>query len=191
MGERSIFGVDFVQETTEKIRVVKLNMKEVQDRQKSYADRRRKELEFVVGDRVYFKMAMMRGLNRFISEDKLSTRYMGSFRVVERVGLVVYRLELFSIMEKFYDVFYVSKFRRCLYVSEEVAVTISADFQSNLTVGMRSVRIFERSIKVLRRKRVPLLRVLWDCDGIQEEIWESEAKMKTKFKKWFEKQAEE
>ncbi|KAL1204351.1 hypothetical protein V5N11_029082 [Cardamine amara subsp. amara] len=59
VGERSTLGASFVQETTEKIRVLKLNMREAQDRQKSYADRRRKELEFEVGDRVYLKMALL------------------------------------------------------------------------------------------------------------------------------------
>ncbi|CAA7018918.1 unnamed protein product [Microthlaspi erraticum] len=60
VGERSMYGATYVQETTEKVRVVRLNMKEAQDRQKSYADRRRRELEFQVGDRVYLKMAMLR-----------------------------------------------------------------------------------------------------------------------------------
>ncbi|CAA7014458.1 unnamed protein product [Microthlaspi erraticum] len=74
VGERSMYGATYVQETTEKVRVVRLNMKEAQDRQKSYADRRRRELEFQVGDRVYLKMAMLRGPNRSIAENKLSPR---------------------------------------------------------------------------------------------------------------------
>ncbi|CAA7050800.1 unnamed protein product [Microthlaspi erraticum] len=84
VGERSMYGATYVQETTEKVRVVRLNMKEAQDRQKSYADRRRRELEFQVGDRVYLKMAMLRGPNRSIAENKLSPRFMGPFPVVER-----------------------------------------------------------------------------------------------------------
>jgi len=77
VGERSIYGADYVQETTERIQVLKLNMKEAQDRQWSYADKRRRDLEFEVGDKVYLKMAMLRGPNRSISETKLSLRYMG------------------------------------------------------------------------------------------------------------------
>ncbi|CAA7038856.1 unnamed protein product [Microthlaspi erraticum] len=80
VGERSMYGATYVQETTEKVRVVRLNMKEAQDRQKSYADRRRRELEFQVGDRVYLKMAMLRGPNRSIAENKLSPRFMGRFQ---------------------------------------------------------------------------------------------------------------
>ncbi|KAL1188166.1 hypothetical protein V5N11_003195 [Cardamine amara subsp. amara] len=73
-------------------------MKEAQYHQKSYADRRRKKLEFAVGDFVYLKMAMLRGPNRSISGTKLSLRYMGSVRVLERVGPVAYRLELSDSM---------------------------------------------------------------------------------------------
>ncbi|CAA7051127.1 unnamed protein product [Microthlaspi erraticum] len=76
----------YVQETTEKVRVVRVNMKEAQDRQKSYANRRRRELKFQVGDRVYLKMAMLKGPNRSIAKNKLSLRFMGPFPVVERVG---------------------------------------------------------------------------------------------------------
>ncbi|CAA7049347.1 unnamed protein product [Microthlaspi erraticum] len=114
VGERSMYGATYVQETTEKVRVVRLNMKEAQDRQKSYADRRRRELEFQVGDRVYLKMAMLRGPNRSIAENKLSPRFMGPFPVVERVGPLAYRLELPEIMRAFHKVFHVSMLRKCL-----------------------------------------------------------------------------
>jgi len=90
VGERSIYVADYVQETTERIQILKLNMKEAQDRHRSYADKRRRELEFEVGDRVYLKMAMLRSLNKSISETKLSPRYMGPFKIVERVGSVAY-----------------------------------------------------------------------------------------------------
>jgi len=76
-------------------------MKEAQDRQRSYADKRRRELEFEIEDRVYLKMAMLRGPNRFISEAKLSPRYMSPFKIVERVGPVGYRFELLSCCSYF------------------------------------------------------------------------------------------
>ncbi|MFX5441810.1 hypothetical protein ABTD45_19525, partial [Acinetobacter baumannii] len=62
--------------------------------------------------------------------------------------------------------------------------------QPNLTLETRPVRVIERRVKELRRKKIPMMRVLWDCDGVQEETWEPEARMKARFKKWFEKQAE-
>ncbi|CAA7018064.1 unnamed protein product [Microthlaspi erraticum] len=188
VGERSMYGATYVQETTEKVRVVRLNMKEAQDRQKSYADRRRRELEFQVGDRVYLKMAMLRGPNRSIAENKLSPRFMGPFPVVERVGPLAYRLELPEIMKAFHKVFHVSMLRKCLHPTEELVARIPEDLQPDLTVPAVPVRILERREKVLRNKRIPLLRILWDCSGSTEETWEPEAKMKLKFRKWFDKQ---
>ncbi|CAA7056588.1 unnamed protein product [Microthlaspi erraticum] len=116
-------------------RVVRLNMKEAQDRQKSYADRRRRELEFQVGDRVYLKMAMLRGPNRSIAENKLSPRFMGPFPVVERVGPLAYRLELPEIMKAFHKVFHVSMLRKCLHPTEELVARIPEDLQPDLSAG--------------------------------------------------------
>ena len=189
VGERSTLGASFVQETTEKIRVLKLNMKEAQDRQKSYADKRRKELVFEVGDRVYLKMALLRGPNRSITATKLSPRYMGPFQIVERVGPVAYRLELPEIMQAFHKVFHVSMLKKCLHRVDEVLAEIPSDLQLNMTVEARPLRVLERRVKELRRKKIPMMRVLWDCDGAQEETWEPEARMETRFRKWFQKQA--
>ncbi|KAL1207318.1 hypothetical protein V5N11_020118 [Cardamine amara subsp. amara] len=189
VGERSTLGARFVQETTEKIRVLKLNMKEAQDQQKNYADKRRKELEFEVGDNVYLKMALLRGPNRSITATKLSPRYMGPFRVVERVGPVAYRLELPEIMQAFHKVFDVSMLKKCLHRDEEVLAEIPPDLQANMTAETRPLRVLDRKISELRRKRIPMMRVLWDCNGVHEETWEPEARMEMRFRKWFKEQA--
>lgn len=164
-------------------------MREAQDRQKSYDDRRRKELEFVVGDRVYLKIALLRGPNRSITATKLSPRYMGPFRIVERVGPVAYRLELPAVMQAFHKVFHVSMVKKCLHRGDEVVAEIPADLQPNLTVEARPVRVLERRVKELRRKKILMMHVLWDCDRVQEETWEPEARMEMRFRKWFQKQA--
>ncbi|KAL1209439.1 hypothetical protein V5N11_033152 [Cardamine amara subsp. amara] len=164
-------------------------MKEAQDRQKSYADKRRKELEFEVGDSVYLKMALLRGPNRSITATKLSPRYMGPFRVVEHVGPVAYRLELPEIMQAFHKVFHVSMLKKFLHRDKEVLVEIPLDLQANMTVEARPLRVLDRKISELRRKRIPMMRVLWDCNGVQEESWEPEARMEMRFREWFKEQA--
>ena len=183
--ERSLLGADFVPETTEKVRIVKWNMKEAQDRQKSYADRRRKELEFAVGDMVYLKMAMLRGPNRSISETKLSPRYMGPVRVLERVGPVAYRLELPDAMQAFHKVFHVSMLKKCLHKDDQVVAGVPSDLTSSMVVEARPLNVLDRRVRVIRRKKVPEMQVLWDCNGAEEVTWEPEAKMKRKFPKWF------
>ena len=87
-------GTDIVEEANEKIRVIRQRLQTAQSRQKSYADRRRRELEFEVGDLVYLKVSPMKGVQRFGLKGKLSPRYIGPIEVIERVGSVAYRLRL-------------------------------------------------------------------------------------------------
>nr|GEW96451.1 putative reverse transcriptase domain-containing protein [Tanacetum cinerariifolium] len=87
-------GLEMIQETTEKIILIKQRIQAAQDRQKSYADRKRKPMEFEVGDRVMLKVLPWKGVVRFIKREKLNLRYIGPFKVLAKVGDVTYRLEL-------------------------------------------------------------------------------------------------
>ena len=106
MGEHSILGPEIVDETTGKIRVVRDRMREAQDLHKNYADRKRKYLEFEVGDLVYLKMNTFKGRSRVSRRRKLDPRYLGPFKIVERVGKVAYKLDLPSKMHAFHKVFH-------------------------------------------------------------------------------------
>ena len=93
-GERSWIQLPVVQETTDKISVIKERLKAARDRQKSYADKRRKPLEFRLGDKVLLKVSSWKDTIRFGKRGKLSLRFIGSFEVVQHVGSVAYKLEL-------------------------------------------------------------------------------------------------
>jgi len=77
--------------------------------------------------------------------------------------------------------------RKCLHKDDEVLAKIPEDFQPNMTLEARQVMVLERRIKELRWKKIPLIKVMWNCDGVTKETWEPEARMKATFKKWFEK----
>ncbi|GJV03248.1 putative reverse transcriptase domain-containing protein [Tanacetum coccineum] len=94
VGESKLIGPEIVQETTDKIIQIKERLKAARDRQKSYADNRRKLLEFSVGDKVLLKVSPWKSVVRVNKRNKLSPRYVGPFEIVERVGPVVYRLYL-------------------------------------------------------------------------------------------------
>ncbi|GJS54383.1 putative reverse transcriptase domain-containing protein [Tanacetum coccineum] len=94
VGENRLIGPEMVQETTEKVALIKEKFKAVRDRQKSYADNRRKPLEFKVGDQVLLKVSPWKGAMRFGKKSKLAPRYVGPFEVLERIGPVAYRLRL-------------------------------------------------------------------------------------------------
>jgi hypothetical protein len=92
--EREIFGPDLVLEAEEKVRVIKKNLEADQARQKSYHDRRRKPLQFDVGDHVYLKVSPTKCVQRFGIKDKLTPRYIGPYEIIETCGPVAYRLKL-------------------------------------------------------------------------------------------------
>jgi hypothetical protein len=95
-GERKVFGPDILQEPEKQIRMVRENLRVAQSRQKSYANHRRRELSFEVGDFVYLKVSPMRGLHRFKVRGKLAPRFIGPFKISEKRAEVAYQLELSS-----------------------------------------------------------------------------------------------
>jgi len=93
-GERRYYGIDFVKEAEEQVLIIKKHMEAAQARQKSYADRRRKPLEFEVGDFVYLKVSPMKGVNRFGVKRKLAPMYVGPYQIIEKSGKVASKVQL-------------------------------------------------------------------------------------------------
>ncbi|GKF31645.1 putative nucleotidyltransferase, ribonuclease H [Tanacetum coccineum] len=111
LGERVIEGPELVEVTNEKVAIAKEKLKEARSRQKSYADRHRRALEFKPGDRVFLKVSPCRGVRRFGLKGKLSPRFIGSFEILDRVGEVSYRLALSPQLSHVHNVFHVSLLR--------------------------------------------------------------------------------
>ncbi|GKE56836.1 putative reverse transcriptase domain-containing protein, partial [Tanacetum coccineum] len=113
VGEGQLIGPELVQEATEKISQIKDRLKAVHDRQKRYADKRMKPLEFSVGDYVLLKVSR-KGMVRFEKKGKLTHRFVGPFEIIEKVGLVAYLLDLPEELNGVYDMFHVSNLKKCL-----------------------------------------------------------------------------
>jgi hypothetical protein len=113
-GEQKVFGPDILQEAEKQVHMVRENLRVAQSRQKSYADHRRRELSFEVGDFVYLKVSPMRGLRRFKVRGKVTMRFIGPFNILEKRGEVAYQLELSSQLSDVHDVFHVSQLKKCL-----------------------------------------------------------------------------
>jgi hypothetical protein len=116
---RQFFGPELIQEAKEQVCIIQENLRVAQTRQKSYADNRRRLLEFKEGDYVYLKVSPLRGMRRFKVKGKLSPRFIGPFLILKRVGEVAYQLELPDHLADVHDVFHVSQLKKCLRVPEE------------------------------------------------------------------------
>ncbi|GJT71916.1 putative reverse transcriptase domain-containing protein [Tanacetum coccineum] len=114
VGEGQLIGPELVQETTEKISQIKDRRKAARDRQKSYADKRRKPLEFGVGDYVFLKVSPWKGVVRFGKKRKLAPIFVGPFEIIEKVGLVAYRLDVPEELNGVHDTFHVLNLKKCL-----------------------------------------------------------------------------
>ena len=129
VGERQLLGPELIQITTEKIRTVHEHLKVAQSRQKSYADNRRRKLEFNVGDQVFLKVSPWKGVLRFGRKGKLAPRYIGPYPITERVGIATYKLELPVEMARLHNVFHVSMLRKYIadpfHVLEQQPVELS------------------------------------------------------------------
>ena len=183
--DSSSVGTDIVEEANQKIRVIRQRLQTAQSRQKSYADRRRRELEFEVSDFVFLKVSPMKGVHRFGLKGKLSPRYIGPFEVIERIGPVAYRLRLPESMSQVHDVFHVSTLRKCLSDPSQVTTVEAIPVQEDLTYEETPVQILDRKEKVLRNKSIPLVKVLWRGQKYEEATWEPEAQMRSRYPELF------
>jgi hypothetical protein len=112
VGERQLVGPEIIQDTKDKITLIQKQMLAAQSRQKSYADTRRRRLDFEVGDQVFLKVSPMKGVMRFSKKGKLSPRYVSPFLVTEVVGPVAYRVKFPSNIANVHDVFHISTLRK-------------------------------------------------------------------------------
>ncbi|GKA63396.1 putative reverse transcriptase domain-containing protein [Tanacetum coccineum] len=189
VGDARLTGPELVHETTEKIVQIKQRMQAARDRQKSYADVRRKPLEFQVGDRVMLKVSPWKGVVRFGKRGKLNPRYIGPFKVLAKVGTVAYRLELPQQLSRVHSTFHVSNLKKCLS-DEPLAVPLDEiHIDDKLHFVEEPVEILEREIKKLRRSRIPIIKVRWNSKRGPEFTWEREDQFREKYPHLFTKTA--
>ncbi|GKA63310.1 putative reverse transcriptase domain-containing protein [Tanacetum coccineum] len=187
VGEAQILGPDLIQETTEKIIQIKQRMQAARDRQKSYADLKRKPMEFQVGDKVMLKVSPWKGVVHFGKRGKLNPRYVGPFKVLEKVGEVAYKLELPEELSRVHNTFHVSNLKKC-HADEPLAVPLDGlHLDDKLHFVEEPVEIVGREVKRLKRSRIPLVKVRWNSKRGPEFTWEREDQFKKKYPHHFTK----
>ena len=185
LSENRIHGVDLIKETEQKVKVIRDSLKSASDRQKSYADLRRKDIEFQIGDKVFLKVSPWKKVLRFGRKGKLSPRFIGPYEIIERVGPVAYRLMLPPELEKIHNVFHVSMLRRYRSDPSHVICPTEIEINPDMSYEEEPISILAREIKELRNKKIPLVKVLWHKHGVEEATWESEDTMKERYPNLF------
>nr|GEV93347.1 putative reverse transcriptase domain-containing protein [Tanacetum cinerariifolium] len=165
VGESQLIGPEIVQEMTAKIIQIKERLKTARSHQKSYADKRRKPLEFKVGDRVLLKVSLWKGVVRF----------------VECVGPVAYRLKLPQELSGVHDTFHVSNLKKFLAELDVQVPLDKIEIDENLHFVEEPSEIVERDVKKLKRRRIPLVKVRWNSRQGAEYTWEREDQFRKKY----------
>jgi hypothetical protein len=181
-----VFGPDIIREAKEQVQLIRDRLKATQSRQKSYANPKRHELVFNVGDFAYLHVTPLKGMHRFHVKGKLAPRYIGPFNILACRGEVSYQLELPCELSDFHDVFLVSQLRKCLQVPDKPEVFKNIDHHSidlnhDLTYLERPICILEESTRLTRRRKIKFFKVQWSNHSEDEATWEREDYLRSEF----------
>jgi hypothetical protein len=165
--------------------MIQENLRVAQSRQKSYADKGRRDLLFEVGDFVYLKVSPMRGTHRFQVKGKLAPRYVGPFKIVDRKGEVTYQLELPPQLPDVHDVFHVSQLKKCLRVLEEQLTMEEFDLGGYLMYSERPGKILDTAEQVTRNKVIKTCKVQWSHHTEDKATWEHEEELRADYPELF------
>nr|GEX46823.1 putative reverse transcriptase domain-containing protein [Tanacetum cinerariifolium] len=155
--------------------------KHLPSRQKSYADLKRRLTEFKVGDKVILKVSPWRGVIRFGKRRKLSPRFIGPFKVIERIRPVAYKLELPDKLRGIHDTFHVSNLKRC-FINDDVVIPLDeVQLDDKLHFVEEPIKIMDREVKRLKQSRIPIVNVRWNSWSGPEFTRECEDFFRSKY----------
>ena len=156
-----VVGLEVIQEMVDKVKIIQLNMSKAQDRQKVYADRRRKPLEFEEGDKGILKVSHMKGLRRFNVKGKISLCFVGSCDIVEKINPAMYHLALPPALHHVHEVFHISQLRKYVHDPAHAIVYKYLEVEvDGLTYEEKPVKIVDQRIKQLCNKAISLAKVI-------------------------------
>ncbi|GJS37108.1 putative reverse transcriptase domain-containing protein [Tanacetum coccineum] len=181
VGDSQLTGPEIIQETTEKIVQIHQCLQAARDRQRSYANVRRKPLEFQVGDRVMLKVSPRKGIFRFGKRGKLNPRYIGPFKILERIGPVAYKLELPEELNSIHNTFHISNLKKCLSDESFIIPMKELQIDDKLNFVEEPVEIMDHEIKQLKRSHIPIFKVRWNSKRGPEFTCEREDEIRAKY----------
>ncbi|GJW35916.1 putative reverse transcriptase domain-containing protein [Tanacetum coccineum] len=174
-------GPEIIHETIEKIVPIRQRLQAARDRQRSYANVRRKPLEFQVGYHVMLKVSPRKGVIRFRMRGKLNPRYIRPFMILKRVDQVAYTLELPEELSNVHSTFHFSNLKKCLSDESLIILMKELRLDDKLNFVEEPVEIMDREVKQLRQSRIPIVKVRWNSKRGLEFTWEREDQIHAKY----------
>jgi hypothetical protein len=172
--ERVIFGPDIMTEAEEKVRQLRANILTVQSHQKSYTDKRRRPLEFEVGDHVYIRVSPIKGVRRFNNKGKLTPRYIGPYSIIDKYEPTLYQVELPSKPSGVHNMFHVSQLKGCLKPPTDVVVEDTISLEPDLTYKTHPIKVLDQQDRVTHNKTTQFYKIQWNDHSKVEATWEHE-----------------
>ncbi|XP_075080471.1 uncharacterized protein LOC142165976 [Nicotiana tabacum] len=165
----------------DKVQLIRQRLLTAQSRQKSYADKKRRDIVFTIGDKVFLRVSPMKDVMRFGKRGRLSPRFVGPYEILDRVGDVAYRLELPPELSFIHQVFHVSKLRKYISDSSHVLEASTIPLDEKLSYEEELMAIVDRQVRKLRSKEIMFVKVIWRNHTAEEATWEVEKDMQTKY----------
>jgi hypothetical protein len=173
-GEKVIFAPDLVKEAEAIVCHIQDNLKATKSRQETYANKRRRPLEFKVGNHVYLRASPMKGVKRFVVKGKLAPRYIRPFPIVEMCGSVAYKLDLPPSLAGVHDIFHMSQLKKCLKAPVGIVLPKVAPLEADLLYPEHPIKVLVQKDRVTRRKTIKFFKIQWSNHSKEEATWESE-----------------
>ncbi|XP_070050687.1 uncharacterized protein [Nicotiana tomentosiformis] len=178
IGEAELIGPNLVHQAMEKVKTIKERLETTQSHQNSYSDIRRKDLEFKEDDWVFLKVSPMKGIMWFGKKGKLCPRYVGPYKIIQRISQVDYRLELPLEMSLVHPLFHVSMLKKMIGDSSLIVLVETIEVNEELTYEEILVAILDRQVRKLRKKEIASVKVLWWNQLAEEATWKTDEEMK-------------
>ncbi len=174
LGEKIIFGPDLVEEAEATVHRIQDNLKAAKSRQETYANKRRRPLEFEVGNHVYLRVSPMKGVKRFGMKGKLAPRYIGPFPILKKCGTVAYKLDLPPSLVGVHGTFHVSQLKKWLKAHVDIVLLEVTPLKVDLSYPEHPIKVLDQKDRVTRHKTIKFFKIHWSNRSEVETTWESE-----------------